>query len=225
MNDGKLPSRAVILNSMNEAAPKKGVNPLVKVFVLMHMILTLGWSVPPAAPAIASGSIPLTPANFAAHPVDFALQFNDEVKGRWPLSFYLTSTGLWQYWDMFAPNPSNLDIWWDSIVTFKSGKTEVVKYPRMKDLSIGEKYLKERYRKYLERMNNDSTDSWKRPAFAQRMALLAYKDPNDPPVQVQLRRHWREMEGMDKPIPPQYKEFVLFTYYVDQDKLMRDAGK
>ena len=210
---------------MNEAAPRKGVNPLIKVFVLFHMLMTLSWSVPPPAPAIANGSIPATPANIAQHPVDFALRANEQFKATSPTSMYLTFTGLWQYWDMFAPNPASVDLWWDAIVTYKSGKVAEEVYPRMKNLPIFQKYFKERYRKYLERMNNDATDSWKRPAFAQRMALLAYKDPNDPPVKIELRRHWREMLGMNEPLPDKYKEYTLFTYYVDQERLKRDAGR
>jgi len=95
----------------------------------------------------------------------------------------------------------------------------------MYDLGIPEKYVKERYRKFLERMDVDATDSWKRPNFAQRIALLAYKDPRDPPVRVQLRRHFRQMEGMYKPVPKEYTEFILFDYIVDQEKLRKDAGR
>lgn len=210
---------------MSDSAPQRGVNPFIKAFVLFHMAITLSWSLPAPSPAFANGSIPATPANVAGHPVEFLLKVNDQAKNYSPLSNYLTTSGLWQYWDMFAPNPANVDLWWDSIITFKSGKTEVFQYPRMKDMTIFQKYFKERYRKYLERMNNDDTDGWKRPAFAQRMALLAYKDPNDPPVTVQLRRHWKVMEGMDKPLWKDYKEYILFTYYVDVDKLKADAGR
>ncbi len=184
--------------------------------------MILSWSAPPPVPAIQNGSVPPTVANVAAHPVDFALKFNNDVKFNWPLQYYLVSTGLWQYWDMFAPNPANVDLWWDAIVTYQSGKVEVVKYPRMKDLSIPEKYVKERYRKFIERVNNDQEDSWKWPEFAQRMALLGTKDKNDLPVRVQLRRHFREMLGMDKPVPKEYKEYILFDYIVNQTKLRED---
>src|SRR5882762_5427021 len=107
---------------MSEAAPKKSVNPFLKAYVLFHMAVILSWALPKPAPAIANG---------ASHFSDFMLAWNEEWKYKSPTKYYLLSTGLWQYWDMFSPNPSNLDIWWDSIVTYRSGKEAVVPYPRM----------------------------------------------------------------------------------------------
>ncbi|MBS1724575.1 MAG: hypothetical protein JSS66_16660 [Armatimonadetes bacterium] len=208
---------------MGEPAPKRGVNPVIKVYAFAHMFLILSWSLPPPAPAISNGGIAPTPLNVARNFSDFLLKWNNDFKFNTPFQYYLSSTGLWQYWDMFAPNPSNTDIWYDAIVTFANGQTRIIGYPRMKTLNNWEKYFKERYRKYIERVNTDATDAWKRPAFAQRMALIAYRQTGDMPVQVQLRRHWRMMDGMDKPVPQDYKEFIFFTYLVDQDQVLRDA--
>ena len=205
--------------------PKRSVYFLVKVFVVFHMVMILSWSAPKAPPAILNGSVPPTPQNVASRWTDFLLAENDKFRFLTPFKYYLLTTGTWQYWDMFAPNPANTDFWWDAVVTYKNGDQKVAVYPRMKDLSISEKYIKERYRKYLERMNNDSTDSWKRPTFAQRMALLAYKDPENPPVRVVLRRHFKQMLGMDKPVPKDYSVFEVFEYVVDQEKLKKDAGR
>lgn len=188
------------------------------------MVMIMSWSLPDPPPAIQNGTLPATPLNVATHFPDFLLLGNEQFK-RLPTRYYLLSTGLWQYWNMFAPNPANTDFWWDAIVTYQSGKVAIMPYPRMKDLGLFEKYFKERYRKYLERMNTDATDNWKRPTFAQRMALLAYRDPKDPPVRVQLRRHYRVMEGMDKPVPEKYTEYILFDYVVDQNRLKKDAGR
>lgn len=193
--------------------------------MVFHMVMILSWSLPNPPPAIVNGTLKPTPANIASRLPDFALAANSEFKFGTPAKYYLMSTGLWQYWDMFAPNPANLDFWWDSIITYKSGRREVVPYPRMKTMNVFEKYFKERYRKYLERMNTDATDRWKRPTFAQRMALLAYRDPSDPPVRVLLRRHYRSMPGMDKPVPQDYTIDIVFDYFVDQEKLKQDAGR
>ncbi|MBL8065604.1 MAG: hypothetical protein JNM34_07060 [Chthonomonadaceae bacterium] len=200
--------------------PKK-VKVLVKAYVLMHMFLITNWSLPKPAPAFANGTVKPTVANILRNLGDFILLWNDDIKFGTPLKYYVLSTGSWQYWDMFAPNPANVDYWWDAIVTYKSGKVVEGIYPRIKSLNYFQKYLKERYRKYLERVNTDGTDSWKRPTFAQRIALLAYRDKNDPPVRVQLRRHFRINQSMYDPAPPEYKEFILFDYVVDQDKLQR----
>lgn len=201
------------------------VNPLVKLFVLWHMFVVIVWTLPKPAPAVANGTLAITPANVASHLSDYLLLANDRIKFKTPIRYYMFSTGLWQYWDMFSPNPANTDIWWDAIVTYKSGKKVIAVYPRMKTMGVFEKYFKERYRKFLERMNTDATDSWKRPDFAQRMALLSYKDPDDPPIRVQLRRHYRVMESMYKPVPEKYSEYILFDYLVNQDQLKRESGR
>lgn len=211
-------------SDITEAGRRRRVHPGVKAFVLFHMVMITSWSLPDPPPAIQNGTMPATPANVVTHFPDFLLLGNEQFK-RLPTRYYLLSTGLWQYWNMFAPNPANTDFWWDAIVTYQSGKVAIMPYPRMKDLGLFEKYFKERYRKYLERMNTDATDNWKRPTFAQRMALLAYRDPQDPPVRVQLRRHYRVMEGMDKPVPEKYTEYILFDYVVDQNRLKKDAGR
>ena len=203
---------------------KRTVNPIVKILVVAHMALILSWSMPNAAPAIANGNIPPTPSNIARNFVDYGLAVNGLLRSAPPVRYFGFSSGLWQYWDMFAPNPANVDLWYDTLVVYKSGRSEVVPYARMKDLSIWAKYFKERYRKYTERIGADA-DAWKRPAFCQRMAYLAYKDPNDPPVRVFLRRHWREMPGMDKPVPQDYTVTQVFEYVVDQAKLKKDSGK
>ncbi len=206
------------------AAPRK-VNPIVKALVVLHALLILSWTLPRAAPAVANGTIPPTPENVLQAPVDFALAANDRFKADSPTRHYLMSTGLWQYWDMFAPNPADTDIWFDAIVTHRSGKTAVQPYPRMKSLSIPEKYVRERYRKFMERINRDGVDDWKRPQFAQRMALLATRDPADPVVRVVLRRHFRTVKGPAKPVPRDYTTVEFFTWVVDQSQLRRDLGR
>lgn len=208
----------------NTDVPKR-VHPLIKVLVLTHMAVIFSWSLPSPAPAIENGTVKPTMENVMRNPGDFFLLGNKIVKFASPTKHYMLWSGTWQSWDMFAPNPAKTDLWYDAIVTYKSGKTAIVPYPRMKSLDTVTKYFKERYRKFTERVNDDRSDAWKRPALAQRMALLAHKDPADPPVEVKLRRHWREIPAMGKEVPKGYREFVFFTYVVDQSKLRRDAGK
>jgi hypothetical protein len=208
---------------VDETGIKRTVHPVVKVLAISHMALILCWSLPNAAPAIARGNIPPSPANVASHFSDYLLAANAKVRDTPPVLFIGYSSGLWQYWDMFAPNPANVDYWFDTIVVYSSGRQEVFPYARMKDMNVWQKYFKERYRKYTERITNDS-DAWKRPAFCQRIAYLAYKDPGDPPAKVFLRRHWREMPSMDAPVPTEYTVTTVFEYIVNQDKLMKDAA-
>lgn len=194
----------------------------VKAFVWFHAVAILLWSLPRPAPAILQGAVPPSPANLARHPVDFALLGNEWLRENSPHRLYLLTTGVWQYWDMFAPNPSNLDYWYDAVVHYADGSSTVYEYPRMKKLPTGEKFLKERYRKFIERTNNDATDKWKWPTFAQRVALLATKDLANPAVRVELRRHYRRLLGPRSPEPRGYETSVFFVYVVDPERLAKD---
>jgi hypothetical protein len=204
------------------AEGRRDVSPIVKVLVVAHMALVLHWSLPRPAPAVANGMLPPTAANIARHPVQFLLLGNEHARHHSPTRFYLLSTGLWQYWDMFAPNPAHLDYWYDSVVTYQDGSVRTVPYPRMKTSSLWRKFLDERYRKYIERTNNDETDSWKWPAFAQRMALMATTDERNLPVRVVLRRHYRFLAGPGKPEPKEYQTSEFFVWIVDEQRLRAD---
>ena len=204
--------------------PLGRVHPLVKLFVGFHVFMVVVWTLPSAAPAIASGSVPATVGNVLSHPGDFLLKANSDFRYGTPLKHYLLYSGLWQYWDMFAPNPTNMDYWYDSVVTYRSGAKRVVPYPRMYSYPVQERYFKERYRKFIERINDDVNDVWKRPTFAQRMALIGFTDPNDPPVKVELRRHFRRLAGPEKPLPAGYQTYTFHAQIVDQAKLAKDKG-
>ena len=108
-------------------------------------------------------------------------------------------------------------------VEYEDGTKRIVPYPRMKNMSLGEKFVKERYRKFVERGHTDEF-SWKWPVFAQRMAFLAANDPKNLPSQVILRRHWNTYEKMSDPKPEGYNDYAYYKYVVDQDKLKRDKG-
>jgi len=90
---------------MVEGAPKRSVFFLVKIYVVFHMVMTMSWSLPKPPPAIANGNLPPTFQNVATHFPDFLLAANMQFKFGTPAKYYLYSTGLWQYWIMFAPNP------------------------------------------------------------------------------------------------------------------------
>lgn len=200
----------------------RGVHWAVRAFVAFHIFAMVHWSLPAPARAVANGSVPPTAGNVLRHPVDFALLGNEWLRFRSPHRYYLLTTGVWQYWDMFAPNPADLDYWYDAKVTYADGSESVYAYPRMKRLPLGEKYLAERYRKFIERTNNDATDKWKWPTFAQRIALLATQDEDNLPVRVELWRHFRKLEGPAKGEPGPYQAYRFFTYVVDPERLRKD---
>lgn len=155
----------------------------LKVFILFHVVAITCWSLPKAAPAVLRGEVD-------ARIPDRILAFNDRFMKTSIIQPYLLSTGLWQSWDMFSPNPANEDVWEDATVQLRSGAKVHYQYPRMYLLPPVVKYEKERYRKFFEHANTDE-GLW--PYFAQRVAYVAAPDPSDPAVKVTLTRHWYDV--------------------------------
>ena len=161
------------------------------------------------------------------------------------------ASGLWQSWDMFAPNPAGTDIWCDAEVVFDDGSTKRHQYPRIYKLSLVSKFFKERYRKFYERVNQDS-NSWLWPPFAQRIALEEYEPGKPIPVTVRLWRHFyaapkfmtfpeyltnlrdaasKGKLSFDVVFPPQpegldkYSDYMFYEYQVDTDALYKAAAE
>lgn len=204
------------MKGLPRAEPKtraRRVSPWVKAWVLFHILAIAVWSLPLPPQTVLDGRA--RPAG-----TEWLLLFAARLKGT-PFRYYLISTGLWQYWDMFSPNPSDYDVWVDAIVTYSDGSRMRLVYPRMAELSLGEKYLKERYRKFLERVEPNAYD-WVWPWFAQRLAYEAWTDPRNPPARVTLRRHWRIVQPPGRPQEPE-RRFAFFEYVVDPDELRRMA--
>jgi len=224
--------------------PKARNAPLwLKLMVGFHVVAITSWSMPKASNAVKNGV-----AKPPFWDAEWILSFNDLYLKDSPIRQYLFTTGAWQSWDMFAPNPADVDIWADALVYYRDGSTGRYQYPRMKILPIPEKYIRERYRKFYERVNSDSNDFlW--PAFAQRVALLSFKDPANPPERVVLRRHWKEIprtistsryfsdlfsgkkplaEALlpaNPPVTEQYKTSAYYEYWVDQAALKQAAKR
>lgn len=208
---------------MSEAAAPKGkVNWLVKLFVCFHALMVLIWCFPPTSEDIAKRV-----SEGKKYPTDLLIFYsNGYLKDtRRPWTRYMSSTGLWQYWDMFSPNPAQVDFWIDANVVYQNGTEKIYSYPRMADLPIFQKYIKERYRKYTERSTSDDPASRRHyPSFAQRIAFEAATDKSNLPVEVQLRRHWKRILPPDQVTPEQYTTVNYFTYLVDQRQLKEDKG-
>lgn len=151
---------------------------------------------------------------------EWLVYWNDTYVKKWPpISVYLKISGFWQYWDMFAPNPSHTDTWGDAVVVYKDGSTKRYAYPRMYDLPLWKKFLQERYRKFFERAGSDDYYFlW--PSFGLRIALLNDNQKN-PPVEVRLYRHFRQVAEPGQVQGLGYKGYLYYTYIVDQKDLAR----
>lgn len=131
---------------------------------------------------------------------------------------YTETLGFWQYWDMFAPNPAQEDIWLDAVVQFQDGSEKVVRYPRIADMNLIDKYLNERYRKYAERIYSNGY-SWKWPHIANWFAARAWTDPENPPVFVKLRRHFYRVLPPGNPIPTEYNTIEYYSEIINFKEL------
>ena len=192
--------------------PKKGVHILVKLFVILHVVGITVWALPNPRRPIMLGSVePFGP--------EWLLYYNFKIVKQSPLRYYLVTTGAWQYWDMFSPNPSSVDIWGDAEVIYQDGTVKHYPYWRMKALPIPVKYFKERFRKFFERAGSDDYKyAW--GPFAQRVALDMDTMPGNPPFRVKLYRHWQTLDSR-KPPPTSYASKMYYEHLVDQDALKK----
>ncbi len=126
---------------------------------------------------------------------------------------YMLWSGLFQSWDMFAPDPRKTNLRVGAEVTFRDGQTRAWRFPAMQELSYGGRYAKERYRKYSNdnlRLDENSA-LW--PDAAAYIARLNYSDPSNPPVGVQLVRSWSDVALWESGGEP-WHSYMFFRYKV-----------
>ena len=183
----------------------------VKLFVLFHLVAITTWALPNPPSAVDSGKV--TPAGTQWIPY-----WNKKfIKSFPPLTVYLMTTGFWQYWDMFAPDPAQTDTWGDAEVVFQDGTTKHYQYPRMFLLPVHEKHVKERYRKFFERAGSDDYNYlWS--SFGFRIATQ-FDNPKNPPVRVKLFRHWRPVAHPGQAQKQDYDSYMYYDYVVNQKQL------
>ena len=212
-----------------DSVPKSKVSFWVKAFVAFHLVCISVWAMPNPKKDIMNGTEKLgirkgdVVRSFSETVTEGTLLVNWKYLKRSPFMYYPLSTGFWQYWDMFAPNPANTDLYMEADVTYQDGTKTRFHYPRVYTMPIPMKYLKERYRKFYENVNNDD-QAYIRPAVAQRVALESFDNPSNPPVLVVLIRYFDRVEPPGEPVDATYQAVRFFTYRVDLTKLRRDKG-
>lgn len=173
--------------TQHPAAPlSRGMRIAVTVFVAFHLFGVIAWCVPLDSPLV--------------------VRCREAIKG------YMLFTGLFQKWDMFAPDPSRLNNYISATVTYRDGRTSEWDFPRMEKLGIVDKYFKERYRKYASDNLRLDTRSGLWPDAA-RYVARANDNPADPPVAVELIRHWSEVPPPGG-APNPWSQFTFFKYAV-----------
>jgi hypothetical protein len=217
-----------------EPGAKRNAPIWVKIFVPLHIIAITSWSLPYVPekfmgekPQVKLGIKTGSPKEFFQSTAEFItnefLLANQLYVKQSPLKMYLLTTGYWQYWDMFSPNPASVDQYSDAVVYYKDGTKKKYQYPRIFTMSLGQKFMMERWRKYFERAGSkDYQYLW--PVFGQRIALMNFDDPKNPPVQVELHRHEMVINPPGEPINHDYSDTMYWTYRVDLDALRKDKG-
>ena len=172
---------------------------LANLFIIVHLVLIAGYG------------LPATPVKEALLPY---------------IQPYMVWSGLAQGWDMFSPDPLSTNFHLDAVVTLADGRQAVWTFPRMERLGSFERYQKERYRKWIERVRDEKfKDAW--PDTARYIVRFHADDTANPPLAVALRRHWAPIPppvpGQSyQPIPHEYHHLFheeFFTYHVAPEDL------
>jgi hypothetical protein len=132
---------------------------------------------------------------------------------------YFVWSGLFQSWDMFSPQPKAGNSYLEALILYKDGSTKIWSFPRMEQLTLTQKYSKERYRKFVETLlDNKNADLW--PDVARYVARLP-EIREGQPQKVMLVAKWsdivRQPDGTFTRAP--WDENVFYSYDVKPEDL------
>ena len=164
----------------------------ISVFILFNLIAITSWAVPLNVP-------PLREIKEIVRP-------------------YLLWTGLFQSWDFFAPNPRPVNSYIEAVAVTQNHHMRVFYFPRMDQLSFGERYREERYRKFAEVLS-DSNYAALWPDVAKHVARLL-NSAGDPPKMVILMKFQAPIKYGVTPAHDQApKPEFFYEYYVSGEDL------
>ncbi len=172
---------------------QKAIHLAISLFLLFHLVAIAAWCAP----------------------VDTALltEFRGFIRP------YMLWSGLFQSWDTFAPSPKAINSYLTATVITRDGVIHTWSFPRMEQLGLAERYYKERYRKFVDNLQDDKNVGW-RPDVARHLARL-YANPANPPEIVMLIRYWTDITPKPKAaavsVPPHAQ--ILFDYKVTPEDL------
>jgi hypothetical protein len=176
----------------NRSADQPVPHAAVSIFILFHLIAITCWAVP---------------VNFSA-----VRELREIIRP------YMLWTGLYQSWDMFAPNPKSINSYIKAVVFTQDRHMKVWTFPRMEELSFRERYPKERYRKFAEMLPDQKNEAlW--PGVAAHVARL-FNNPIDPPDKVVLIEFRADIKpGADESSAPVPEPNVFYEGYVEPGDL------
>jgi hypothetical protein len=133
---------------------------------------------------------------------------------------YMLLSGLFQGWDMFAPTPKNINGYVEAAIVLNDGQVRAFRFPRMEQLGFGERYYRERYRKFVENLREDKNSAlW---PDAARYIARRNASPANPPKFVILIRYWSDIVPRDSKTAPRREDLrahIFFEYSVKPEDL------
>jgi hypothetical protein len=171
--------------------------PVLSAFIAVHLCLAVCWLLP-------------------YWPVQQALA--EAWKG------YVLFVGLDQDFAMFAPDVRVFNLHIEAVVTYKDGSNRLYVYPRMERLSILNRMIKERYRKfgYDNIVRPIFSPLW--PDFARFIARQSNVAPGEnPPTRVTVLWYQSTIPppqaGLGKPVPFQSQAHTLISLPIAKEDL------
>jgi hypothetical protein len=131
---------------------------------------------------------------------------------------YMRWIGLFQTWDMFAPDPEKVNSYVKTVVITRDRRMHVWSFPRMEELSYGERYQKERYRKFVEVLpQQQNFPLW--PDVARHVANM-FNSQTDPPDKILLIQFQSDIHtGAARSYNPTPRPNIFYEYYVQPGDL------
>jgi hypothetical protein len=129
------------------------------------------------------------------------------------LARYMVFSGLYQGWDMFAPDPLSVNSYLEADITYWDGRMQVWRFPRPQDVGYFDRMFTERYRKWANERLRDDDNAALWPDAARYIARLN-NNPKNPPATVSLVRYWSEIAPPGSGRPEPWHRYVFFRYTV-----------
>jgi hypothetical protein len=109
---------------------------------------------------------------------------------------------------MFSPLPKAVNSYVEGIVVYADGDTRKWRFPRMEQLGFSERYIKERYRKYVENLTEDNN----RALWPDAVRFIAKQnDTRAVPIKyVVLVHHWAEITPGASGASAKWQEYLFY---------------
>jgi hypothetical protein len=126
---------------------------------------------------------------------------------------YMRWSGLFQSWDMFGPDPVKVNSYVKAVIISRDHHMQVWSFPKMEDLGFGERFRKERYRKFLEVLPQPQfAPLW--PDVAVHLAR-SLNNPADPPDKILLIQFQSDIHpGADEASEPPARPNVFYEAFL-----------